>query len=72
MFSSAVLLSCVSSKKVLLSSGQEYWSEFHTGDTTTLQTEYEVYLQEADSMLHFTNYYHFRFILFLKFVMLFE
>lgn len=57
LFFAAALLSCVSSKKVLLSSGQEYWSEFHAGDTTTLQTEYEVYLQGADTMLHFTNYY---------------
>lgn len=57
LFFSAVLLSCVSSKKVPLSSGKEYWSEFHSGDTITLQTEYEVYIQGVDTFMHFTNYY---------------
>ncbi len=57
LFFSAALFSCVSSEKVLLTRGTEYWSELYAGDTTTLHTVYEVVLARADTLIYFTNYY---------------
>lgn len=57
LFFTAVLLSGACSKKVLISSGKDYWNEFHAGDTTTLHTEYESFQKETDTIIHFTNFY---------------
>ncbi len=52
-----LLISCTGQKKVFEYGGAEYWSEFHAGDTTTLQYEYEAYSQGTDTIVYYTNYY---------------
>jgi len=52
-----MLVCCTSSKKVILDSGVSYWGEFHAGNTTTLQTEYEFYEYGGDTIGKITHYY---------------
>lgn len=52
-----LIVSCGDSKKIFHYEGEEFWSEHHAKNTTTLHYEYEVYSKGSDTIVHITNYY---------------